>query len=393
MSAILLFEGRINDESVACLRDIERIAGKECLTKGYSKIQRICASCVKIAEACHNADSSQQTLATFTRSTVLYVLQALRFMLQYDMITTGKIIVENLDPKRDGTPGLVHIILARMFLMDYVRRSIDELRGAPQSESCVRELDDVLRLFLDYPAYEAAFQKPDAEAACAATPSGGVDQEETGDLGCDQVDAQGISGCDQLDVHLQKFSTKPAHMLANFLFDVMAGSLDDTIKAALHGQGARQNNLKEIDFAGKDNMEALRDWKRALGVYKTIASATAPSTSHPASSAATSGGEDTEELKKHEERKSLVVVGHSHGSAGSETPSSQGNMQWVERYFPDFDGRVGGRPGHHQRRRGLVRGRHKFQKGLSEHQCIQEGSCVGGACGQVESQLERTVGL
>ena len=226
--------------------------------------------------------------------------------------------------------------------MDYVRRSIDELRGAPQSESCVRELDDVLRLFVDYPAYEAAFQKPDAEAACAATPSGGVDQEETGDLGCDQVDAQGISGCDQLDVHLQKFSTKPAHLLANFLFDVMAGSLDDTIKAALHGQGARQNNLKEIDFAGKDNMEALRDWKRALGVYKTIVSATAPSTSHPASSAATSGGEDTEELKKHEERKSLVVVGHSHGSAGSETPSSsQGNMQWVERYFPDFDGRVG----------------------------------------------------
>ena len=332
MSAILLFESRISDESVACLRDIERIAGKECLTKGYTKIQRICASCVKVAESCHNADSSPQTVATLTRKAVLYVLQALRFMLQYDMITAGKIIVENLDPKRDGTPGLVHIILARMFLMDYVRRSIDDLRGTPQSESCVKELDDVMRLFADYPAYEAAFQKPDAEGACAATPSGS--QEETGDLSCDQLDAQGISGCDQLDVHLRKFHTKPAHMLANLLFDVMAGSLDDTIKAALHSQGVRQNNLKEIDFAAKDNMEALRDWKRELGVYKTIVSAKAPSISPPTSSAATPGVEDAEELKKQEERrevwtraqakrKSLVVVGHG----------KMANKQMVQQFY------------------------------------------------------------
>ena len=71
MSAILLFEDKINDESVACLRDIERIAGKECLTKGYVKIQRICASCVKVAEASTGAGKG-----ALTSSAVLYVLQA-----------------------------------------------------------------------------------------------------------------------------------------------------------------------------------------------------------------------------------------------------------------------------------------------------------------------------
>ena len=130
MSAILLFESKINDDSVVCLRDIERIAGKECLTKGYAKIQRICATCVKVVEASTGAGQCRNAGAVTSRA-ILYVLQALRFMLQYDILPAGKVVVENLDPKRDGTPGLVHIILARMLLMEYVRRSIDELRGCP----------------------------------------------------------------------------------------------------------------------------------------------------------------------------------------------------------------------------------------------------------------------
>ena len=95
LSAILLFENKIDDESVACLRDIERVAGKECLTKGYAKIQRICATCVKVAEA--SVGSSQcRNAGTLASSAVLYVFQALRFMLQYDMMTPGKVVVENL---------------------------------------------------------------------------------------------------------------------------------------------------------------------------------------------------------------------------------------------------------------------------------------------------------
>ena len=187
MSAILLFQSKINDESVACLRDIERVAGKECLTKGYAKIQRICAACAKVAEASTGSGQCRNA-GTLTTSAVLYVLQALRFMLQYDMMPAGKVIVENLDPKRDGTPGLVHIILARMFLMEYVRRNIDELRGVPQSESCVKELDDVLQSFKDYLACDVAFQRPRVEDVCASTPDESVGVQETGDSGCDQLD-------------------------------------------------------------------------------------------------------------------------------------------------------------------------------------------------------------
>ena len=102
MSAILLFEDKINGESLACLRDIERLAGKDCLTKGYAKIQRICAACAKIAEASIGA-RSRQDLGAFTRSAVLYVLQALRFMLQYEMVKAGAVTVECLGTEITAT--------------------------------------------------------------------------------------------------------------------------------------------------------------------------------------------------------------------------------------------------------------------------------------------------
>ena len=128
LSAILLCEDQICESGVECLRDIEHLVGKDCLTKGYVKLQRICAVCAKIAEAskvsCPNADPGAST-----RSCVLYVLQALRFSLRYELLSPHSLTCEKIDTKRDGSPGLIRIILARKFMIGHVRRAMEDVRG------------------------------------------------------------------------------------------------------------------------------------------------------------------------------------------------------------------------------------------------------------------------
>ena len=154
MSAILLFEDKICERGVQCLMEIERVAGRECLTKGYVKIQRICAVCTKVADASKSSDPEKNALV---RSCVLFALQALRFSLHYELLTPKRVTVEEIDTKRDGTPGLIHVILARMFVVRQCRNAVAALRGVVDAAMLVGEMDDVMQHFLDYPAFEMAF--------------------------------------------------------------------------------------------------------------------------------------------------------------------------------------------------------------------------------------------
>ena len=76
-SAIQLFDSKFNERSELLLARIERIAGKECLTKHYAKLMRIGQLCSKEAERCDNA--SVQDL-------IQYVLEALSWHLRHVMI-------------------------------------------------------------------------------------------------------------------------------------------------------------------------------------------------------------------------------------------------------------------------------------------------------------------
>ena len=160
MSAILLFEDRICASGVRVLQEIEHVAGRDCLTKGYAKLQHICATCVKIAEASKSVVSGDAaTLTTEIRSCILYALQAIKFSLYYELLPSKNITILELDTKRNGDPGLVHLILARRAVLGFVRDSMQLLREVEDAAPLVKEMDDLLQFFSDYPAFENAFQK------------------------------------------------------------------------------------------------------------------------------------------------------------------------------------------------------------------------------------------
>ena len=345
MSAILLFEDRICAQGVRVLHEIEHIAGRDCLTKGYAKLQHICSTCVKIAEACKSSvGGDAATLTTEIRSCILYALQAIWFSLHYEMIQSKNITVLELDTKRDGTPGLVHLILARRAVLGFVLDSMKSLREVDDAAPLVAEMDDLLQFFSDYPAFEHAFQKKkcQGDASTLAAPPvqkvtmQGSDEEADG--------STSENGSDQLEWLLQKYKSKPTHLLGNLLFDLLSGTVDDKLKKAIAGV----YNLAGFDFASKDGMDALRDWTRALTLYQTIVPVQqTKKMDAPGLSTATSGLTDAEALEKSAERnrvwlraqakrKYLVTVGFVKVSTKQHAQSYYEKCQAVYR-FPTKD--------------------------------------------------------
>ena len=72
-SATQLLEAKFNDKSNQLLASIERLAGKDCLTKGYAKLLRLGSLCGKDAEKSDNATA---------QDLIQYVLEALDWHLR-----------------------------------------------------------------------------------------------------------------------------------------------------------------------------------------------------------------------------------------------------------------------------------------------------------------------
>ena len=69
-SAIQMFGTRFNSESVELLRRIERLAGKECLTKHYAKLMRLGQLCSKESE--RSPSSSAEHLVEHVLSAIYF---------------------------------------------------------------------------------------------------------------------------------------------------------------------------------------------------------------------------------------------------------------------------------------------------------------------------------
>ena len=331
MAAIVLFEEKINSQAVDCLQEIEHIAGRPVLTLHYNKLLSLCRTCTKIAEASKAPDADDATPA-FVQSCVLWACQALRFGLRYEMIKPGEVTGDSLEQKTRGSSeqsaSLPHIWLARRFLLLHVAAIVEDVRGLEDAGPLMNEFDDVMQNFVDYPKFERAFKNS------ADTPVAAVQEE--GDHLPESTDA-----CDQLDELLQKYQCKPTSMVANFLFDLLSGVLDDRVKAACEGC---KDNLRDIDYASKPGMEALRDLKRALGVYKTVVPASLPgAATTPGPSAATPGrSADADAVSERDavwqrataKRKAMAVVGHGRITSKQQAQAFYERCSTVYRYQP-----------------------------------------------------------
>ena len=234
MSTILLFEDKVDDDCVEALRGIEALAGRDTLTAGYSKLNRLVTLCSKEADA----------LSQPCSELVLYMLQYIRFAIKFQQIQPRKVTVEWLEKAKDGTPGQVQVVLARKVLVAWLSSFVEDLRSAEVAPSILTELDIVLPYFQSPDAYEAQFQ--------AGTATSGDDQE--------------VDQTDSLEKAKNKFTNKLTHMILDFGYDLLAGSLDDALRKGL----TNKNSLNDISWAQLADMAALREITRALNLHQSV---------------------------------------------------------------------------------------------------------------------------
>jgi len=148
MTAILLFDGKIDARGLKILHRIERKHGREMLSTGYVKLLRIVQTCPKLAAG---VKENVQDLVT-------YYLAHLDFALRAELMTTKDVTGEFLDNNgKDGTPGHVQITIYKKELIGYIKSMTDDLRDMPSAAQVVKDLDSVLPHFQDYDAFEKAF--------------------------------------------------------------------------------------------------------------------------------------------------------------------------------------------------------------------------------------------
>ena len=333
LNAIILFEEKITPQTVECLRQIEHISGRATLTGAYNKLIALCRACTKIGEA--SKETSESKMACI-QSLTLWVCQALRFGLRYEMISPGSVTVDSLDQKNKGaTEGPLsstHVWAARKFVRNHVASMLEDVRGVADAGPLMQELDEVMQYFVDYPSFEKAFKNS------AATPVATGDEE-----GCDNAPAESEDvqdAGDQLDELLQKYNCKPTPMVANFLFDLLSGVMDEKVKAACEGC---KDNLRDIDYASKNGMEALRDIKRALSVYKTVVPATLPGAPTTPGPGAATPGTDADAASRERDavwqratakRKAMAVVGHGRITSKQQAQAFYEKCSTVYRFQP-----------------------------------------------------------
>ena len=246
MSGILLFEDKIDQRSLAVLRDIEITAGRDALTGGYSKLQRLVNLCAK--EADHAGEPCNDL--------VLYVLQYMRFALKFEQIDARTITIEWMDKSKDGTPGMVTTVLARRAVILYVQALVEDLRRAGVAPSILSEMDQVLPFFMDPESYEAKFHSDPL----------GATQGESEEVDAEEGEKEEGQQDDALEDVKKQFQNKITHMALDFAFDVLAGSSDAGIKQAITGKAS----VRDVSWPQADGMVALRDLYRNLNLHQSV---------------------------------------------------------------------------------------------------------------------------
>ena len=121
--------------------------GRECFTKGYTKMYLLSRLCSKVGLATRLA----------TETLFEYCLQGLLFELRYDLLLIGDMTVPRLECTRGGHSGKLGVLLWKYLVTDslfaVVRQAVKDSAGALKSEADALEND-----FGSYPAMEKNFQ-------------------------------------------------------------------------------------------------------------------------------------------------------------------------------------------------------------------------------------------
>jgi hypothetical protein len=118
------------------------------MTSGYFKIMRIVQLCVKEAEYGH----IQEHVSFF----VNFFLDYFEFALRFSIVNAKGVTADWLDKGKDGTPGVIMVTLAKLYITAFVHGLAEDLEQTHPGLQAIKDLD-VLKHFTGYPMYEASF--------------------------------------------------------------------------------------------------------------------------------------------------------------------------------------------------------------------------------------------
>ena len=245
LTAVLLFDGKIDSEGVRVLQRIECNHGRDILSAGYVKLLRMTQMCSKLA-----AEVSEPVPVL-----VKYYLTCLDWALRYELLSAKDITAEFMDSGKDGSTGHVHLTVCKMQLVAYIASMVDDLRTVQSAVPIVKDMDGILPFFKDYVEYERAFPMATAASAesrgddDAADDVGFADQEPTERMkaGLGKVGAQAV----------------------DLLVDIMGGVYDTNIKKF----AVATKPIHTLVWSEAEGSDALRELIRLLSVHKTVVSA------------------------------------------------------------------------------------------------------------------------
>ena len=271
-AAVLLFRTGVDAKCLSLLRDIEQAGGKDgkdIFSTGYSKLARVVQVCQEAAKA---MDEPPAKL-------LAYVLGAIAFDLRMEEVTASELTVAKLDKARDGTPGLVPLILGRFAVVRYLALLVEDMRSNLQCRSIVKDMDTLFADVQDYGRYEAAFSASD-ESCPSAVPASSRDKKQTdkgqksGEKPTDKGQKSGekaekaedtVGDEDHPTAEYKKnfMTTKCGRAAVDFLYDLLSGEHDEVI-----GRTAKEG-WKDANWAALEVNE-LKDLVRQLSVQRAI---------------------------------------------------------------------------------------------------------------------------
>ena len=241
LQAINLFPDRLDADCRQALRDIEHVAGRDALTGGYTKLQKI----VAIAKV--EAERGGEDCTALC----LHILHSLRFVFRYEQLKPKDFTSESIDKSRDGKPGLVQVFLARRAIMSLLSTLLQDLRRSDKSASIVLDLTKALSLVQDVPSYETHFHPK------ASTGSEPVPQRPAG-----------TDDPDLLESAKKSCTHKVSAQALDFGYDLMSGALDSKISSVLKEHV--NLTVHQVSWLSVKGMDELRDLTRAMDLHKAV---------------------------------------------------------------------------------------------------------------------------
>ena len=255
VTGILIFDDKITDRALEALRCIERKFGREVLTAGYHKLSRVSAICATAAPIMLESCSALME----------YVLEYLKWGLQYDLLSAAGLSGDALDKGRDGKLGVVHATMGRRHITNLILGWVQDLGAATTGAALAKDLREVMKNFESYRRYEQAFPVSDpmeaGAAAEAATQSGGGDPPSPA-----ASQGGGLDDEDPVEALKRQYNNKACHAVINFMYDLLACQHDQGITEAMQTKGG----LKDVQWMEVECLESLREIHRLVNLHKSV---------------------------------------------------------------------------------------------------------------------------